>query len=67
LDEVELFAVITQHNGDPKLISEHPEIGRSLDCRYITFAYQLNKVLRYLASRQKIAKVESRVAGHKLY
>ncbi|WP_057830738.1 ankyrin repeat domain-containing protein [Colwellia sp. TT2012] len=55
LDEVELFEAMIQHDGDPKLTSEHPETGRPLDCRYIAFAHQSNKVLRYLASQQKIA------------
>lgn len=55
LDEVELFEAMIQHDGDPELTSEHPETGRPLDCRYIAFSHQSNKVLRYLASQQKIA------------
>jgi hypothetical protein len=55
LDEVELFEAMIQRDGDPKLTSEHPETGRPLDCRYIAFAHQSNKVLRCLASQKKIA------------
>ncbi|MEZ9236644.1 hypothetical protein [Shewanella sp. 10N.286.52.A9] len=55
LDEVELFEAMVQKNGDPLITAEHPETGNPIDSKYVAFAHQSNKVLRYLASQQKRA------------
>ena len=55
LDEVELFEAMVQKNGDPLITAEHPGTGNPIDSKYVAFAHQSNKVLRYLASQQKRA------------